>query len=195
MSTASIRPNGHPGFLREAGAGFVVSVLGAILLAALPWLVAPDVALRFVIAAVGGVTVLRILSRGRTGRVVLFGIWTGATAICWLAPLPLPAYAAAHAGLLWFLKCVHARPHVLEAATNAGITLLALASAAWASAQTHSPFLAFWCFFLVCALSTLIRNPLSTLTGSGYATPKPLDRFDAAHRAAKSALAELTSTH
>lgn len=194
MITRSSQPRKPTGFLAEAGMGLLFSVSGSFVFAGLQWFVDPATALRIVIAALGAAAIMRCLTKRRTGRLVLFCIWLGAAAAIWLMPTTLPIYVAIHAGLLWFVRSVHNRTGVPQALADAGVTILAIAGAAWASVETGSPFMAFWCFFLVLSLSATIRKPMLAIAGDDRAPSKPLDRFDAAHRDAKTALADLIST-
>lgn len=171
-------------FLREAAAGFVLSIAAGALGAALGFVLPAGALARVLVAALGLVCVVRVLTRSRenTGRVVTLVLWCAAAAGLELGGAGLPAYVAAHAALLSVVRSLFLHRRLIEAALDGGLTLLALGFAAWAAARADSVFLAAWCFFLVQAMHVAIPALADRLVRAG-ASPATCDADTAGHAA------------
>jgi hypothetical protein len=187
-----------PGFLSEAWIGFLLSLIAGALALSAALIVAPDTALRIVIAALGlGYTLVRLArSHERTGRMVVLASWGAVAVLAWLFAAPLPFYIAIHAVSIWLVRSLYSYSSLLAAALDFGLGVLSLGAAAWAYSHSASLFLSCWCFFLVQALHTVIPrgNPAALLNPGKSGADKP-DRFSSAHRTAEAALRRLATRH
>jgi hypothetical protein len=190
-----------PGFVAEAGLGFVLSLVAATSAYAAALILPPETALRAAIAVLGfGYTVARLIrAPERTGRVLVLALWAAAAGAAWLFPVSLAAYVAIHSGLVWLSRSLLNYSSLLAAALDLGLSVLSLAAATWAFIRADSLFLACWCLLLVQALHTAIpkHNPAALLSRNArgrnedrHSTP---DRFSTAYRAAESALHRLAA--
>jgi hypothetical protein len=190
MSAAATKPSLGAGLV----AAFVASACGAALLAAFaPWLGTAG-ALRAVIALLGFAYTLYVIGRSgeRVGRVTTIVCWLVISGGAWAFGLPLAGYVLLHVGLVWLVRSLYHYSGLLPALADLGISLLGAAFAVWAVQRSGSPWLAFWCFFLVQAFHVLIP---ATLTQHGNAGPDAGDdAFARAHRAAEAAVRRLSST-
>ncbi|HET8698058.1 MAG TPA: hypothetical protein VFO94_11255, partial [Gammaproteobacteria bacterium] len=139
-------------------AGFVLSMGGAAVLAALWPLVGYGVALRAVVALLGFAYVLYVLGRSgeRVGRVTTVAAWALAAALAWASGIPFVAYVLVHVGLIWLVRSLYFYSGVLPALADLGLSVLGAAFAVWAAHRSGSALLAFWCFFLVQAFHVLL---------------------------------------
>jgi hypothetical protein len=145
-------------FLREAGFGFVVSLIAAVAASTLALFLPAATVLRALVAAVGLVLVLRAIARSneKTGRIVTLAVWLAAVAAIWLAGFGLPAFIATHVLLLWLVRALFTCSRPIEAGLELALTLLAASFATVAAVRTGSVFLASWTFVLVMALGAAI---------------------------------------
>lgn len=181
----------RPGFLEGVVVALIASVFGAAVLT-VPALLFGSGLDRLVIAAIGLAYVLYLLVRSgeRIGRVTVVTLWLlVAAASWWLAP-PLPIFVVVHVGMVWLVRSLYFHASALSAVADLGLNGLAVAAAIWAGFHTHSLWLGLWCFFLVQALFVAIpphwRRPK-------HAQATADDRFEAAHRAAESALRKFST--
>lgn len=181
----------RPSLPREIGLALALGVVAAAVGATLMLVLPQATALRAVIALLGFVYVLyRLNASGKTtGRIVTLALWCLGTAGAWLA-LPVGAFLAAQAAMLWLVRSLYAHSSLLAAGKDLVISAFALAFAVWAALRSESLFLAAWCFFLVEALHVLIAE--RPAHKRGIAGPdEAADAFESAHRAAEAALARL----
>jgi len=145
-------------FLREAGFGFVLSLVAAVLAATLSLVLPAAIVIRALVATLGLALALRAMaqSRERTGRIVMLTLWFAAAAGAWISGIALPAYVAIHLLLAWVVRALFACSRPLEAGLELGLTLLAASCAVAAATRTGSVFLACWSFLLVIALGVAI---------------------------------------
>lgn len=163
----------HPdrgSFLREAGFGFILSLVAAVVASTLTVFLAPATVLRALVAAIALALVLRAIARSneKTGRIVTLAVWFAAAATVWLAGFGLPAYVAIHVLLLWLVRALFACSRPLEAGLELALSLLAASFATYAAVRTGSVFLASWSFVLVMALGAAIPALVRRFT-----EPKP----------------------
>ena len=170
---------------------FALSLCGAAVLAVLgPWFGFGSV-LRAVIAVLGLIYVLYLVSQGgeRIGRITTVACWVICAGIAWYSGLGFTAFVLVQVGLVWLVRSLYYYAGLLPALIDCGLTLLGTAFAVWAAQRTGSFGLALWCFFLVQAFHVLI--PVSIRAGS--ITPQADDPFARAHRAAEAAVRRLSS--
>ena len=175
------------------GVGFVLSVCGAAVLAALGPLVGYGAALRAVVALLGLAYVLYALgtSGERVGRVTTVAAWTLAAGLAWASGVPFVAYVLVHVGLIWLVRSLYFYTGVLPALADLGLSVLGAAFAVWAAHRSGSALLAFWCFFLVQALHVLLPAAVAD-RGSERANGADL-KFTRAHAAAEAAIRRLSA--
>ena len=182
-----------PSFGHGLGAALVLSICGAAVLAALsPWL-GGAAALRTVIALLGFAYVLYVIGRSgeRVGRITTIACWCVVASTAWFVGLPLVAYVLVHVGLVWLVRSLYHYSGLMPALVDLGLSLLGVAFATWAAQRSGSPWLAFWCFFLVQAFHALI--PATLAQRNGATADDREDVFHRAHRAAESAVRRLSS--
>jgi hypothetical protein len=189
------RRHKEPGFLRTAGSGLALSIIGAALVASLELVAGPELAVKLAIAVLGSGSVGIALrhSRVSSGRIVAAPLWLGVAIGIWLTPLPIAAYVGSHVLLAWLVRAALRYTSIVAALVYLGVSMLACAVAAWAALRTGSPLLAFWCFFLVQALDAAIPDSPWRRAGKQHTHPRSGDRFEEAHRAAEAALGALES--
>ena len=194
MSAAHSRASSkRPSLGLGIGAGFVLSVCGAAVLAALWPLAGYSAALRATIALLGLAYVLYVLGKSgeRVGRVTTVAVWTLAAAAAWASGMPFVGYVLVHIGLIWLVRSLYFYSGVLPALADLGLSVLGAAFAVWAAHRSHSALLAFWCFFLVQAFHVLLPAAVAERGG------KPADdadlKFNRAHAAAEAAIRRLSA--
>ena len=183
----------RPTFIEGVVVALAASLCGSLIYTVLTPAFGSGPVLRLLAAGIALVYILYLLRRSpeRVGRVTVVATWALATTTIWLLELPLLFYLALHLGLIWLVRSLYFYSGVLPALADLGLSGLSLAAAQWAADHSHSLFLAIWSLFLVQALFAFIP---STLQRSNPATPPPEpDRFDRAHRAARTALRRLSS--
>jgi hypothetical protein len=176
------------------GVAFVASACGAALIATLaPWFGGAST-LRAVVALLGFVYVLYVISRSgeRVGRITTLACWLAVSSGAWLVGLPLAGYVLLHVGLVWLVRSLYYYSGIVPALADLGLSLLGAAFAAWAAQRSGSAWLALWCFFLLQAFHVLI--PASLTQRSKAALDAADDTFARAHRAAEAAVRRLSSS-
>jgi hypothetical protein len=175
-------------------AAFVLSTAGAALLAVLtPWL-GGVTTLRAVTALLGFAYVLYLMARSgeRVGRVTTIACYAIVTGGAWLIGLPLVAYVLVQVGVIWLVRSLYHYSGLMPALADLALSTLAAAFAAWAALRSGSPWLAFWCFFLVQALHAVIPPALGARSTATVASDTE-DAFARAARAAEEAVRRLSS--
>ena len=178
MSAAERSPL-RPSFAASLVAGFLLSVCGAVVLAALGPLVGAGIALRAVIALVAFAYVLYVVGKSgeRVGRVATLACWLAAALGTFVAGLPLVAYVLVHIGLVWLVRSLYYYSGLLPALADLGVSVLGAA-------------FAFWCFFLVQAFHVLIP---ARLLGRAPHDGDAHDAFNRAQRTAEEAIRRLST--
>jgi hypothetical protein len=182
-------PQRRPTFLQGVLVALISSFFGAALLVALSGAFGAGATLRFVIAASAGAYLAYLLALRGTGagRVTIAVAWLLAACTIGAFLEPLSIYCIAHTGLIWFARSALFHRSIVSAGADLVLSGLALAAACWAVRQSHSAWLASWCFFLVQAAFVAIPAslaPASAAAGAGAGD----DRFSRAERAAHAAL-------
>lgn len=187
----------RPTPLEGVAFALAASLGGSILFTALAGLLPGEALLRMLLAGFGFAYLIYLMarSRERVGRVVVVAVWFAVAAIAWWLPLPLPFYVLVHVGLIWLVRSLYHHASVLPALADLGLLGLGLATALWALSHTQSLFFGVWCFFLVQSLFVLIPPSSSLKAGSRRDRAEDEERFERAHRNAKTALRKLHSFH
>ena len=183
----------RPSLVAELGVALALSSVAAALGLTLMLIFPAGTALRILIALCALAYLLYRLGMAgeKTGRITAIVLWGVATAaVSWLG-LPLGAYLATQAAMLWLVRSLYGYSSLVAAGEDLALTALGLAFAVWAVVRTDSLFLATWCFFLIEALHVFI--PASGYRQSGVDAPAAAtdDAFANAHRAAQAALTRL----
>lgn len=137
---------------------------------------------------------LMIRSRERLGRLTVFSVWFGATLLSMIFVPSLVMFALMQLGMIWVIRSLYYYNSVLAALADLGLIGLSTAIALWAWLNTHSLFLAMWCFFLVQALFVLIPKQFKTQNSKDLNSNHASDRFEHAYLAAEQAVRQLTLT-
>jgi hypothetical protein len=185
-------PTPSPSFGHSLAVAFVLSLIGAAVLATLTPFVGSGPALRVVIASLGLSYILYQIGRSgeRVGRITTVALWVVAASFAWFLGLPLVAYVLVHVGLVWLVRSLYRYSGLLPALVDLGLSVLGAAFAVWAAQRSGSAWLALWCFFLVQSFHVLIPATL----GPANSTPDGGDdAFGRAHRAAEAAVRRLSS--
>jgi len=189
-------PRSHQTFFGAIIVGLGLSAFGAVLTTSLTLFTDPQTALRCVVATLGLLHLAHGMRGGdkRTGRLVAASAWLIGAVVVWTAPLGFTAYVATHAALAWCLRAPFRFSSPFSVLADLALTAMAAVAGSAAAIATGSPFLAFWCFFLVYALHASIPRDLpsylSTHTVSGNAGD---GAFDEAHHIAQTAINTLAS--
>ena len=184
-----------PTFLEGVAVALAASVGGSILLAILGTALSGVSVVRLLVAGIGLVYVLYLLSRSRerVGRVTVIAVWSLAAGALWFMAPSLILYIMAHIGLIWLIRSLYFYSSVLSALADLGLSGLGLAAAIWAMVNTGSVFLAIWCFFLTQALFVAIPARLSGRKTTPQTGTESDDRFQRAYSAAEAALRKLST--
>jgi hypothetical protein len=189
-----------PTFLGEAAAGFVISVVAAVVALSLSFVLPAGVVARLVVAALGLTLVLRAMARSseKTGRIVTVAVWLAAAAGIWLIGASLVTTVVVHVALVWLVRSLFAYSRLVEAALDLGLTLLALSFAVFAAVRTDSVFLAAWSFLLLQALHVAIPGLALRMTSRAAREgpcSDPNRGFADAFKAADEALQRIAAGH
>lgn len=183
-----------PSFFNGVALAFALSLVAAIVFAALSTVLIPGLVIRLVIAGLGLAYVLYLLrhTAERVGRVTTVVLWAIGALTAWLFSPSVAVYLVAHAGMIWLIRALYYASGVLPVLLDLGLSALALAACVWAVGQTGSVFIAVWSFFLVQAL--FVALPRSVREG-GHRTQAADndDPFEHAHRNAEAALRRLSA--
>lgn len=173
-------------FLREAAVGAVLSLAAGLVVAALDSHVADATAVRTAVAALGFVTVARMLfaAREQTGGLVCLALLAALTGTLWLVGVGLGVFVVAQVVALWSVRALYVHARRNESVLDAVLLVLALGFAGWAYAEVASVAAASWCFFLVAALHVELADAMARLGR----TRAPAPHETAAHRAFAGAL-------
>ena len=191
----------QPGLVEGIAVALLASITGSAVFIILTSVFAGGSVFRLIIAGLGFAYVLYLLSRSqeRVGRLTVISVWLIVAACAWLLAPSLLIYISIHLVALWLIRSLYFYSSVLSALTDLGLTGFSLIAAIWAWFSSDSLFLAFWCFFLVQALSVLIPRQWSKASGkrkqsAGSVRLADDDHFETAYEAAETALRKLSSS-
>ena len=181
-----------PTFIGGAAVAFLFAAAGAAVFAATtPWL-APSLAIRCIVVALGGAYTLYLLSRSeeRTGRIATVAVWCVATTLAAVLASSLPLFLICQVASIWLIRSLYFHGSLVAALADLGIGALALAFAIWAARSSGSVFLAIWCFFLVQALFVAVPADMGAKALSDDGSDQPFKR---AERSATAAIRRLAA--
>jgi hypothetical protein len=185
----------RPGFLEGVGVALAASIGGGVLFSALTTVFNTDFVLRLLIAAIGLLYVLYLLSRSgeKVGRITTIMLWLTSAFAIWLMGLGLPLYLMVHLGFVWLIRSLYFHSSLISALADFALLLFGMAVAVWAVLQTGSLFIAVWCFFLVQALFVAIPGTWKQSHKPGVLLNSEEDPFQYAYRTAQAALIKLST--
>lgn len=195
MRRSTIRSTRSPTLLRGVLVALVLSLLGGATFAGLSHLIDAAAALRFSIALLAGCYVFWLISRSGAsiGRVVAAVGWSAAATALWFSPAALPMYLLTHVALIWLVRSLYFHGGVMAALMDLALSGLGIAVAVWATEQSHSVFLASWCFFLTQSFFVLI--PRLQKDRLAPALDDHSQPFLRAQRTAEAALRRMSANH
>jgi hypothetical protein len=185
----------RPSFLEGAAVALAASIAAGVLFGTLTAIFATGFVLRLLIAAMGLLYVLYLLSRSgeKAGRITSVSAWLMVAAVIWLMEMSLPLYLMAHLGLVWLIRSLYFYSSLLSALADFCLVLFGMAASVWAALHTGNLFLSVWSFFLIQALFIAIPDTWKRSSKAATAVTIEEDRFQHAHRAAQAALAKLST--
>jgi hypothetical protein len=180
----------RPGFWRELGIAFAISVTGAVGFHLANALLGPWIALRLLVAGAGAAFALGCLAAAptRVGRVAAAMLFVALDIALAVFHAPLWMWAATQVFALWLLRCSYFHRSAFTALGDLVVATCAIAAAWTALLHNGSAFLALWTFGLVQALYVFIPATIATVTPA-----TPINRFDQAQRTAQAALRRMTT--
>jgi len=185
----------QPTFPEGIAVALGTSLAGSVLYTALDTVFPGVPAVRLLIAGIGLVYIVYLLSRSpeRVGRVTAAAAWLLLAGLLWFTQPPLLLYACLHLGAIWLIRSLYFYSSALSALADLGLNGLGLAAGIWAITRTGSVFLGIWCFFLVQALFVAIPKSVTRTPGTARDGHMHEDRFQVAYHAAESAVRKLSS--
>lgn len=185
----------QPDFLEGVAVALATSLAGSVLYTALDTVFPGVPVLRLLIAGIGLVYVLYLLSRSpeRVGRVTAAATWLLVAGVLWFTHPPLLLYVCMHLGIIWLIRSLNFYASALPALADLGLNGLGLAASIWAVTRTGSVFLGIWCFFLVQALFVVIPKSVRRKHGPTRIGHMHEDRFQHAYHVAETAARKLSS--
>lgn len=184
-----------PTFWEGVVVALSASLAGAIGFFALSFLFAEDMAIRLVISGSAFVYSLYLLSRSgkRIGRITVVLSWCLLSAAVWLFFPSLILFLMLNVLPIWLIRSLYFYSRLFPALADLGLCLAGVASAFWALHYTGSPFLTFWCFFLVQALFIAVPAGDKPTIADEAALSNSEAEFKRAHQAAEAAVRKLST--
>jgi len=175
--------------------GLIGSVIGSIGFFALSMLFSEDCAFRLLISGLAFAYSLYLLSRSqeRSGRITVMSIWFMLLVMLWLFYPPLTLFVIVHVLAIWLVRTLYCYASLFSSLADLALNTLGMSSAFWALHHTGSPFLTFWCFFLVQALFVYIPTGIKRPTPGKAAMPNSASDFKRAYQTAEAAIRKLSS--
>lgn len=189
-----------------AGRGFGAQLIFAAVAAAITAIAHPLLGMvvgytnaMFALAGVLGLAYsLWMIGSQRRGLVSVALFWTALGSTVLVFGMPFSVWAIALTGLVWITRCIYLHRTAIGAALDFALSSVALGAAGWAAIQTGSLGWTIWTFFLVSALSTLIKlaEPGAAKRQGKVATPagsaaSVRQDFERAHQCAAVAIEKL----
>ena len=187
----------QPTFFKGVLVALVMSLVGSVLFTVLSPLFGGEVILRWLIAGMSLGYVVYLLKRSHepVGRITVVLGWALLASIIGFLELSLPLYLMTHLLGVWLIRSLYYYAGILPALLDLGLSTLSLATGLWAFFHSGSLFLSIWSLFLVQALFVAIPSSIRSKATETEAQPLSGERFEQAHRSAKSALRKLSSIH
>jgi hypothetical protein len=185
----------RPSFLSATGLALLMAVAASIGFTLLAPIIGPTASLRLLITGLGLLYLAWLLSssRLRAGRVTAFAAWLLLSGVAWVLAPSLLTYLFLHAALLWLVRSVVRYRSALSGLIDLGVSVVAVAAAAWAARHSGSVFLAAWSYFLVQATALAIPACLPGRKRGHGDTVRENEAFDQARRRADAAFRELVT--
>jgi hypothetical protein len=170
-----------------------MAITAGIGFAMLAPVIGPSSSVRLLVSGLGLLYLGWLLrgSRTRAGHVTAVAAWLLLSAVSWFVAPSLLAYVFVHVALLWLVRSLVRYRSALPALLDLGVSVLAVAAAAWAARHSGSVFLTAWSFFLVQAIAVAIPARLAERPGGDDEALHENDVFDYAQRRADAAFREL----
>ena len=186
-----------PTFWEGVVVALLASLAGAIGFFALSFLFTDEMAIRLVISGLAFFYSLYLLTRSgeRIGRITVMLLWCILTAAVWLFGLPLTLLLILNVLSIWLLRSLYFYSRLFPSLTDMGLCLFGIVSAFWTLHHTGSPFLTFWCFFLIQALFVSIPAGNKQTFADEAALSNSEVEFRRAYQAAEAAVRKLSTWH
>jgi hypothetical protein len=186
-----------PTFWEGVIVALLASITGAIGFFALSFLFTEDMAIRLVISGLAFFYSLYLLSRSgeRIGRITVMLLWCILSAAVWLFGPPLILFLILNVLSIWLIRSLYFYSRLFISLADLGLCLFGIASAFWTLHHTGSPFLTFWCFFLIQALFVAIpAGNKQTFADEAILSNSKVE-FERAYQAAEAAVRKLSTLH
>ena len=183
------------GFWPEIILGLGLSLASAAVFSALRPLLGSTDALRLVLLGCAAIYTLWTLrcAEAKVGRLLsIAGLGVIALALLIWNP-GLWAWLLGLTGFAWLLRALYRHDSLLAAASDAGLSMLALAAGVASLQHTHSLWIGLWCVFLTQALHHTIPHGWGARAQAGSSTSAHNTPFDQAYRASEAAFSRLAS--
>ena len=183
----------RPSFLSATGVALLMAAAATIGFTLLVPVIGSAASLRLLVTGLGLLYLAWLLSsiRPRAGRVTAVAAWLLLSGVAWFLAPSLLLYLFLHVGLLWLVRSVVRYRSALSGLLDLGVSVIAVAAAAWAARHTGSVFLAAWSFFLVQAAAFAIPARLPGRKRGHADTVRENEVFEQARRRADAAFREL----
>jgi hypothetical protein len=184
----------RPTFMQGVGVAALLCLTGGVLFSVMATLLPAEAVVRGVIALLGFIYVLYLLSRSneRIGRLTTVVLWLVMLAISWFGVSSLPMYLALQIGAMWLVRCLYFYSSLVSALLDLGLCGMSLAAAFWTALHTGNIFLVIWCFFVGQALCAAIPASIRRQDETGVWTPVDDEIFQRAQRTATAAVRRLS---
>lgn len=173
----------------------VASITGAIGFFAFSLLFTEDMAIRLAISGLAFIYSLYLLSRSgeRIGRITVILSWCILSAVVWLFYPPLILFLILNVFTIWLIRSLYFYSRLFPSLADLGLCLVGILSALWTLHHTGSPFLAFWCFFLIQALFVAVPAGNKKPVAEEAALSNSEAEFKRAYQAAEAAVRKLST--
>ncbi|MGJ0484523.1 MAG: hypothetical protein ACR65R_08320 [Methylomicrobium sp.] len=184
-----------PTLWEGVGVALLASLTGAIGFFALSLLFTEDIAIRLVISGLAFVYSFYLLSRSgeRIGRITVMLLGCILSMAVWLFYPPLALFLILHVLSIWLIRSLYFYSRLFPSLADLGLCLFGIASAFWTLHHTGSPFLTFWCFFLIQALFVVIPTGNKQMFADEAAHSNSEAEFKRAYQAAEAAVRKLST--
>lgn len=182
-----------PSFLRGVVVAVALSIAAAVAVPVFAPVTGLHDAFRLTVALVAAGYLVSLLrgGAGTAGVPTAAAIWLILAAILALLVQDVPAYVAAHTGLIWIVRSLLIHRSAGFAITDALLSGMALVAGALALSRTGSTFLAVWTFFF--AQAAVAALSAGRRTDANKDVPDPQAAFVQAEQQAERALERLIS--
>ncbi|MEC4746980.1 hypothetical protein [Methylomicrobium sp. Wu6] len=186
-----------PTFWEGVVVALLASLTGAIGFFALSFLFPEDMSIRLVISGLAFFYSLYLLfrSRERIGRITVMLLGYILSAAVWLFGSPLTLFLILNILSIWLIRSLYFYSRLFTSLADLGLCLFGIASAFWALHHTGSPFLTFWCFFLIQAVFSVFPAENKQPFADEADLSNSEVEFKRAYQAAEVAVRKLSTLH